>query len=119
MGILICPEDRKPCTCTGSRFDDGRLICPREGRPAAAGGARRSIWRVVKADPDLKIVWIVDEDGWKSVTNDAERVCADVNRLYHGFRIIYRDTDGNWDELVHLDGHFNNYAEARGLGIVL
>ncbi len=79
----------------------------------------RSDYTVVRVDPKQKIVWLVDNDseGCKSVTNDAERVCAEIEKLHTGHRIIYRDSDGNWDELVHLGGHFNHYAPARNMGI--
>ena len=79
----------------------------------------RSSYSVVKVDPAAKVVWIVDEDldGSKSVTNDAEKVCEELNRQYPLHRIIYRDSDKNWDELVHLDGTFNHYAAARGMAI--
>lgn len=77
----------------------------------------RSSYDVARVDPARKIVWIVDRDVEKSVTKDAERVCEELNRLHPGHRIIYRDTDKNWDELVHLDGHFNHYAAARGMEI--
>ena len=75
----------------------------------------RSDYTVVRVDPTQKIVWLVDNDseGCKSVTNDAERVCAEIEKLYPGHRIIYRDSMGNWDEHVHHGGHFKHYAPAR------
>lgn len=113
--VLLCPEDQKPCTCSGERFNDGRLKCPREGLLRAR--PFRSSYEVARVDPQAKVIWIVDVGGVKSVTNDAERVCEELNRLHPGHRIIYRDSMKHWDELVHLDGHFNHYAEARGMGI--
>jgi hypothetical protein len=67
------------------------------------------------------IVWITDEDGHgcKSVTNDAERVCAVVNAAYPCHRIIYRDTMGKWDELAHDNGRFTGYLPARSMDINL
>ena len=74
---------------------------------------RAAIWHIVKVEPG--IVWIVDD--WNphvlSVTNDAEQVCEDVNRKFPGHRIIYRDTEGNWDELVHANGTFQRFTAAR------
>ena len=51
-------------------------------------------------------VFIVDEDGPMSITNDAEAVVDFVNQLYPQRKIVYCDTDGNWDELVHTNGKF-------------
>lgn len=65
------------------------------------------------------IVWIVDEFRESvptpSVTNDAERVCVELNLRYPGYRIIYRDTSGHWDELMHRDGVFAGFIAARHL----
>ena len=79
----------------------------------------RSDYTVVRVDQKQKIVWLVDNDskGPKSVTNDAERVCLEVHKLHPDHRIIYRDSMGNWDELVHRNGYFNYYAVARHMGI--
>lgn len=63
----------------------------------------------ISADPE-KIVWIKDDNGLRSVTNDAERVCRVVNKAYPGHRIIYRDSDGQWDELKHKDGVFLDFV---------
>lgn len=64
-------------------------------------------------------VWIIDRNGWKSVTNDAERVCAELARAFGGgVRIIYLDSTGEgWDELRHDNGVFIGYVPARHLGI--
>ena len=63
------------------------------------------------------IVWIADENVGKSVTNDAERVVAELSVRYPGYRIIYRDTDGKWDELLHKDGVFIDFLPARHLSL--
>lgn len=58
------------------------------------------------------IVWLVDlaeQFGTMSVTNDAEAVVEEVNRLFPGHRIVYRDTVDNWDELCHNDGIFTEF----------
>jgi hypothetical protein len=55
-------------------------------------------------------VFIVDLDVGKSITNDAENVVEQVAKEYPGHRIIYRDTQGQWDELVHNDGEFVGFA---------
>lgn len=83
---------------------------------AAKYAARRSSSRdmftadydVVKVAEDM--VWIVDLDrGNRSVTNDAERVVAELAKQYGERRIIYRDSMGRWDELVHEAGRFTGY----------
>ena len=70
-------------------------------------------YSIAKVSPE--IVWIVDLDAEKSVTNDAERVCEDLHYRYPGRRIIYRDTSGDWDELVHDAGVFRGFMPARNL----
>lgn len=63
------------------------------------------------------VVWIVDDANDNpfamSVTNDAEAVCAACHAQYPNHRIIYRDTEGKWDELVHEAGVFKRFAPAR------
>lgn len=60
------------------------------------------------------IVWIIDldEDGTRSVTNDAEQVCRELHARFPDHRIIYRDSMGEWGELVHLQGILTGYAPA-------
>ena len=62
------------------------------------------------------VVWIVDmcdQHGSLSVTNDAEAVCKNLHPRYPHHRIIYRDTDGRWDEIVHDAGVFKGFAPIR------
>ena len=65
------------------------------------------------------IVWIVDDYQSQrptmTVTNDAEAVCAVVHARYPNHRIIYRDTDGHWDELWHRAGVFKGFLPARSM----
>lgn len=72
---------------------------------------------VRQVDHGRSIVWIVDNDVGCSVTNAAESVCAYMNERYPGYRVIYRDTDGNWDEFKHQNGEFFGFAPARELGL--
>jgi hypothetical protein len=66
------------------------------------------------SDPILgKMVFIVDNDVGMSITNDAEAVVEDVLRQYPDHRIIYRDTMGQWDELVHWNGKFSVFKPYR------
>jgi hypothetical protein len=63
-----------------------------------------------------EIVFIVDLDAGRSVTNDAEAVIRDlVDRGIEVDRmaIIYRDTTGRWDQLRTNGG---NFAGFRWLG---
>ncbi len=58
-------------------------------------------------------VLVVDQDQGMSVTNDAEHVIADLSRarVLAGRRVLYRDTDKHWDEmLVAADGAFAGFA---------
>ena len=60
-----------------------------------------------------KMVYLIDHDDGMSITNDAEAVVQTTNELYPGYRIVYMDTMGNWDELVHNDGVFDRFAPFR------
>lgn len=51
-----------------------------------------------------------DTNPIKSVTNDAERVVAEVNRAHPGKRIFYYDTEGDITELVHDKGRFVKFV---------
>lgn len=41
-----------------------------------------------------------DLDGPRSITNDAEEVFAHVQRVWPGRRVIYRDTYGEYAEIL-------------------
>ncbi len=48
-----------------------------------------------------------------SITNDAEQVVrwlAETGVLDDGRRVLYRDTLGTWDELLHKGGRFAGFA---------
>lgn len=95
-------------------------ICAAKGG-GGGGGFRQehgADWHIVKSDSERRIVWIVDEDrGNRSVTNDADKVVAELHVNYPGFRIIYRDSIGNWDELCHDGALFTGYRPARDMGV--
>lgn len=55
-------------------------------------------------------VFIVDNDDGVTITNDAKHVVEQLWRHYDDRRIVYRDTMGNWDELIHVKGVFLHYA---------
>jgi hypothetical protein len=63
------------------------------------------------------VIAIVDVDGSGiTITNDAERVVAELAHLYglRDRRVIYRDTLGKWDELLHREGVFVGFALLHG-----
>ena len=79
-------------------------------------------WIEMDLDHDQHIAYIVDRDaGGKSITNDAEwvveQVVASLRRRgcdkAGSWRIVYRDTGGRWDELVHDDGVFKAFRPGR------
>lgn len=61
--------------------------------------------------PDLLAIRDLN-DGATSVTNDAEGVVAWLhrNKALDDRRLIYEDTDGVWDELVHSGGTFLGFG---------
>lgn len=73
-----------------------------------------AVWAIHRIEHGTKCIWITDESEGhphaKSVTNDAERVVADVNNRCPGYRIFYKDTMGLWDELLHEHGKFYGYT---------
>ena len=48
-----------------------------------------------------------------SVTNDAEAVVYELVNKYGNKRIIYKDSDGNWDELLHDGDQFTGFGPYR------
>ncbi len=76
----------------------------------------KSAFSIIKWDAGA--IWISDNNVGMSITNDAENVCDYMHINYPGRRIFYRDTMGNWDELVHFCGQFTEFrpltdAEAK------
>lgn len=57
-------------------------------------------------------VFITDNcrPGSMSVTNDAERVVQECLGIYGERRIIYRDSEGEWAELLHTGIQFRGFA---------
>ena len=39
-------------------------------------------------------------DGRRTITNDAERILAEMRETYPDRRVLYRDTCGDWCEIV-------------------
>ena len=63
----------------------------------------------ILGNKDGKVFLVDDNSDAMSVTNDAENVVIDVLAKYPDHQIIYRDTMGQWDELLHLDGKFAGF----------
>lgn len=55
-------------------------------------------------------IYLVDHGRGRSITNAAEYVVMDVIRLHGYLPIYYKDTDGQWDELIHEDGEFKDFG---------
>jgi hypothetical protein len=73
----------------------------------------RARYIIVKEDDSF--VFIEDIGTGRSVTNDAEAVVYELfNKESIGDkRIIYKDTNGDWDELVHDGDRFVDFAPYR------
>ena len=84
-------------------------VCRAKSINMASTGIRCK-YRVVKFNDTM--VWIEDQNGALSVTNDAEAVCAALYSIYGHARIVYRDSMRNWDELRHDSGRFLGFAPA-------
>lgn len=61
-------------------------------------------------------VFIADNcrPGARSVTNDAENVVLECLGRYGERRIVYRDSDGVWGELLHTGIQFRGFAPFDG-----
>jgi hypothetical protein len=70
----------------------------------------RSMFHVEEITPDaVFIVDDCDEHQCMSVTNDAEQVTEFLFKTIGDKRIFYKDTMGQWDELLHNKGVFQNF----------
>jgi hypothetical protein len=67
------------------------------------------------------VIVVVDNDGPVSVTNDAEEVVPYLLSVYGNHPIVYRDTSGSWDRLVHDGSKFVGFniigADSEGAAI--
>jgi hypothetical protein len=59
--------------------------------------------------------FVIDQDAGMSVTNDAEAVVGEVLGMVDApiKRIVYRDTEGRWDELKHDGRRFVGFWPIR------
>jgi hypothetical protein len=70
-------------------------------------------WSLVKLTPEIVFIEDDNRDGM-SVTNAAEAVCRQCFADYGARRIVYKDSEGRWDELVHERGRFIRFAPFGG-----
>jgi len=61
---------------------------------------KRSLYDIVSIESDRVFIIDLDLPGCKSVTNDAENVWLDIQKLFPGRRVIYRDSMSRWDEIT-------------------
>jgi hypothetical protein len=81
----------------------------RGGREAGAAMTPRAAYHYTTHG---SVICIVDEGAGKSVTNDVENVLEDLRREGINLarvRLIYRDSQGLWDEIVVLDDRFRRF----------
>ncbi|MDG4887619.1 MAG: hypothetical protein EOQ64_15520 [Mesorhizobium sp.] len=71
---------------------------------------RRASYTEIAVTPGM--VFIADRcrPGLPSVTNDAERVVEECLAAYGERRIVYRDSAGEWGELLHTGIQFRGFA---------
>lgn len=88
----------------------------REPHPFWNNRKARANYEYVDFQGPPGVIFIRDLDqGGVTVTNDAEAVVEEVHKLHPGKRIVYRDTDGDWDELRHTEGKFTGFTLYTGL----
>jgi hypothetical protein len=79
-------------------------------RDAQRNGTANCFFQKFYDADDRAVICVTDlyDERWptKSVTNDAERVVALAVTSQGDHPIVYRDTEGNWDELRHREGFF-------------
>ena len=72
---------------------------------------RRSNWRILERNDRFLI--IEDLGPWNiywSVTNDAEAVVLELAPELDGRRLLYRDSQGQLDEILIKDGQFAGFV---------
>lgn len=74
----------------------------------------RSRFHQVDRDTKNNIVYIEDDfdlyGGMRTVTNDAEAVVTHYRSIYgNRVRIVYRDTDMEWWEIIHEPKYFDGF----------
>lgn len=78
---------------------------------------RPAFYEVTSSTPDTLTIRDLGGDGRLTVTNDAERVVADLygDDLLGSRKLLYYDSSGDLDELVHDGrGRFLGFAPGPG-----
>lgn len=78
-------------------------------------------WTRLDGMSEKIVVTIVDlfDDRWptKSVTNDAEFVVDLAVKRQGDHPLVYLDTEGNWDELRHVEGVFACHRSLQAIDV--
>ncbi len=73
--------------------------------------AESSAWIIISNSADWVIIRDVGHgDGYKTVTNDAAAVVAELAPVLGGRRLFYIDSSGRLDELIVEAGRFAGFA---------
>lgn len=62
----------------------------------------RAEWVVLEVNHISKIVFIQDTNhpGNKSITNDADKVFNTIQNNFPNYRLVYKDSQGDWGEII-------------------
>lgn len=127
MSVLIRQEGRRcdarcyngksttkcRCVCGGRNHGGGPDKAVENNRRLFGMEENRSIYKIVQNTPgSTLIIRDVGHNDHRSVTNDAEKVVADLvasGDLPPGRRLFYYDSEGQLDELLVRDGKFAGF----------
>lgn len=70
-------------------------------------------YNVVNNTADIIFIEDVGHTYTMSVTNDAGNVVYAIVNMYGDKRIVYKDSEGNWDELLHDGDQFTGFRPYR------
>lgn len=110
--IIETPRFGLHCACTECGGEAAETVAGADHHPEldrVCPFNTRGAWFSFERD-DGEFVYIIDHDGPRSVTNEAENVVAFLHSQYPGRRFMYRDTQGRWDELLHKAGIHTGWA---------
>lgn len=87
-------------------------VCKRK-REAEARAAGRDVCNYSMIGSDVDSVTIQDLGPWDkymTVTNAAAQVVEELREMLNGRRLFYIDSEGNRDEILHVNGKFHGFA---------
>jgi len=72
----------------------------------------KSEFKIIRSTEEYVYIIDCETDGMKSVTNDAASVVSFLNEKHElgDRRLIYRDSAGQIDEILHKNGRFSGFA---------